>query len=42
MTAFQHVIDIAKAHPEMAAHNGAVASALRDSQQRLAAEVANR
>ena len=42
MTAFQHVVDLAKAHPEMAAHNGAVASALRDSQQRLAAEVANR
>jgi hypothetical protein len=42
MTAFQHVVDIAKAHPEMAAHNSAVATALRDSQQRLAAEVANR
>lgn len=42
MTAFQHVVDIAKAHPAMAAHNPAVASALRDSQRRLAADVAER
>lgn len=41
MTAFQHVVDAAKAHPEVA-RNAQVATAIRDSQQRLAAEVANR
>jgi hypothetical protein len=41
MTAFQHVVDLAKAHPELAG-NKAVTTAVRDSQQRLTAEVALR
>jgi hypothetical protein len=41
MASFQHVVDTAKAHPELA-NNPAVATAVRDSQQRLAAEVAAR
>jgi len=41
MTAFQHVVEIARSHPE-AASNATAASAIRDSQQQLAAEVANR
>lgn len=41
MTSFQHVVDVAKAHPELA-RNPVVATAVRDSQQRLAAEVAAR
>jgi hypothetical protein len=41
MAAFQHVVEIARAHPEVAS-NAAAASAVRDSQQQLAAEVATR
>jgi hypothetical protein len=41
MTSFQHVVELAKAHPELA-RNAVVATAVRDSQQRLAAEVATR
>jgi hypothetical protein len=37
MTAFQHVVEIARAHPEVAS-NASAASAIRDSQQQLAAE----
>ena len=41
MAAFQHVVDLAKAHPELAT-SPATATAVRDSQQRLAADVAVR
>jgi hypothetical protein len=41
LTSFQHVVEIAKAHPELA-NNRAVATAVRDSEQRLSAEVATR
>jgi hypothetical protein len=41
MAAFQHVVETARSHPEVAS-NAAAASAVRDSQQQLAAEVANR
>jgi hypothetical protein len=41
MASFQHVVDAAKAHPELAT-NPAVTAAVRDSQQRLAAETADR
>lgn len=40
-TAFQAVIEVAKAHPDVA-RNPVVASAVRDSEQRLAADVAIR
>lgn len=40
MAAFQHVVEIARAHPEVA-RSAAAASAVRDSQQQLAAEVAS-
>jgi len=38
---FQHAVEIAKAHPELAS-NPAVASAVRDAEQRLASDVATR
>lgn len=42
MTSFQHVVDLAKAHPELASHR-VIAAAVRDSEQQLAAgEVATR
>jgi hypothetical protein len=41
LTSFQHVVDIAKAHPELA-NNRAVATVVRDSEQRLAADIATR
>jgi hypothetical protein len=41
MAAFQHVVDLAKAHPELTT-SPATATAVRDSQQRLAADVAAR
>lgn len=41
MTSFQHAVELAKAHPELT-RNAAVATAVRDSEQRLAAEVAAR
>jgi hypothetical protein len=41
MTSFQHVVELAKAHPEIA-RRPAVAAAVRDSEQRLAADVAAR
>lgn len=41
MTSFQHVVDLAKAHPELAT-SPTTATAVRDSQQRLAADVAVR
>lgn len=41
MTSFQHVVDLAKAHPELAS-NPVVTTAVRDSQRRLAADVAER
>jgi len=41
MAAFQHVVDTAKAHPELASH-AAAAAAIRDSQQQLSAEVAEK
>jgi hypothetical protein len=40
-TAFQAVIEVAKAHPDVA-RNPVVATAVRDSEQRLAADVASR
>ncbi|HSR97088.1 MAG TPA: hypothetical protein VLM79_08570 [Kofleriaceae bacterium] len=41
LTSYQHVVDLAKAHPELASRP-ATATAVRDSQQRLAADVAVR
>jgi len=41
MTSFQHVVELAKAHPEIA-RPPVVAAAVRDSEQRLAADVAAR
>ena len=41
LASYQHVVDVAKAHPEIAGQP-AVAAALRDSQQHLAAEAADR
>jgi hypothetical protein len=41
MASFQHVVDLAKAHPELAT-SPTTATAVRDSQQRLAADVAVR
>ena len=41
MTAFQHVVDLAKDHPAVAAQP-VVAAAIRDSEQRLTADVAAR
>jgi hypothetical protein len=41
MTSFQHVVELAKAHPELAGRP-VVAAAVRDSEQRLAADVAAR
>lgn len=41
MAAFEHVVELARAHPELT-RAPAVATAVRDSQQRLAAEVAAR
>jgi hypothetical protein len=41
LASFQHVVELAKAHPAPA-NNRAVATAVRDSEQRLAAEVATR
>jgi hypothetical protein len=41
LASYQHVADLAKAHPELASRP-ATATAVRDSQQRLAAEVAAR
>jgi hypothetical protein len=41
MTSFQHVVEIARAHPELT-KNPVVATAVRDSERRLAAEVATR
>jgi hypothetical protein len=41
LASFQHVIELAKAHPEIASDR-TVATAIRDSQQRLAADVAAR
>jgi len=38
---FQHAVEIAKAHPELAS-NPVVASAVRDAEQRLASDVATR
>lgn len=40
-TAFQQVVDMARAHPELSA-NPAIATAVRDSEQHLAADVASR
>ncbi|MGH9885672.1 MAG: hypothetical protein ACREBE_09100, partial [bacterium] len=41
LTSYQHVVDLARAHPELATRP-ATATAVRDSQQRLAADVAVR
>jgi hypothetical protein len=41
LTSYQHVVDLAKAHPELATRP-ATATAVRDSQQRLASDVAAR
>jgi hypothetical protein len=41
MAAFQHVVELGKAHPDLA-RSPAVASAVRDSEQQLAAEIAAR
>ncbi|HET7505859.1 MAG TPA: hypothetical protein VFK02_32795 [Kofleriaceae bacterium] len=41
MAAFEHVVELARAHPEIA-RNAAAATAVRDAQQRVAAEVATR
>lgn len=41
LASYQHVVDLAKAHPELATRP-ATATAVRDSQQRLAADVAAR
>ena len=41
MTSFQHVVELAKAHPDLA-RNPTIATAVRDSEQRLASEIAAR
>jgi hypothetical protein len=41
LTSFQHVVELSKAHPELA-RNAVIATAVRDSQQQLSAEVAAR
>ncbi|HEU4731334.1 MAG TPA: hypothetical protein VFT22_25745 [Kofleriaceae bacterium] len=41
MAAFEHVVELAKSHPEFS-RNAATATAVRDAQQRITAEVATR